>query len=217
MNDLFYELIMLDTASLEGVKDSAALEKYRKKYFELLDVVDEEGKIIGAAPRGFIHRCGLRHRAVHLIIFNTAGQFLLQRRGMEADNKPGRLDISAAGHVKAGETDFKVSALREIEEELGFACSQDRLKLVNEYNRNTPFNITKPYVRNCEYRILFSYEMTADESDRLEKEFANRTSKGEVFGLGWFSIEEVVKILNLGHVADGLVGSFTQFLSIHKM
>ncbi|MDI1279138.1 NUDIX domain-containing protein [Methylobacter sp.] len=89
---------------------------------ELLSVVDENDCIIGTCARHIIHATGLRHRAVHILVFNELGQLFLQKRSMKKDLNGGLWDTSAAGHVDAGE-DYGISAVREIEEELGISES----------------------------------------------------------------------------------------------
>jgi isopentenyldiphosphate isomerase len=87
---------------------------------ELLSVVDENDCIIDTCARNIIHATGLRHRAVHILVFNEQGQLFLQKRSMKKDMNGGLWDTSAAGHVDAGE-DYDASAGREIEEELGIS------------------------------------------------------------------------------------------------
>ncbi|HEY8095699.1 MAG TPA: NUDIX domain-containing protein [Methylobacter sp.] len=89
---------------------------------ELLSVVDENDCIIDTCARHVIHATGLRHRAVHILVFNGEGQLFLQKRSMKKDLNGGLWDTSAAGHVDAGE-DYDISAVREIEEELGITES----------------------------------------------------------------------------------------------
>lgn len=85
---------------------------------ELLDVVDENDNIIAVKTRGEIHAEGLMHRAVHILVFNSAGELFLQKRSLSKDEQPGKWDSSAAGHVDSGES-YDDCARREIEEELG--------------------------------------------------------------------------------------------------
>jgi isopentenyldiphosphate isomerase len=89
---------------------------------ELLSVVDENDCIIDTCARHIIHATGLRHRAVHILVFNEQGQLFLQKRSMKKDLNGGLWDTSAAGHVDAGE-DYDSSAVREIEEELGISAA----------------------------------------------------------------------------------------------
>ena len=41
---------------------------------EMLEVVDRWNRLIGQASRGMIHRLGLRHRAVHIFVFDHGRQ-----------------------------------------------------------------------------------------------------------------------------------------------
>jgi isopentenyldiphosphate isomerase len=88
---------------------------------ELLSVVDENDCIIDTCPRHIIHATGIRHRAVHILVFNELGLLFLQKRSMKKDLNGGLWDTSAAGHVDAGE-DYDISAIREVEEELGISA-----------------------------------------------------------------------------------------------
>ena len=85
---------------------------------ELLDVVDENDNIIAVRTRGEIHAECLMHRAVHILVFNSAGELFLQKRSLSKDEQPGKWDSSAAGHVDSGES-YDDCARREIAEELG--------------------------------------------------------------------------------------------------
>jgi isopentenyl-diphosphate delta-isomerase type 1 len=87
---------------------------------ELFDIVNARDEIVGQAPRREVHARGLWHRAVHVLIFNAAGQLFLQKRSMRKDTAPGCWDSSCSGHVDAGE-DYDAAAARELGEELGLA------------------------------------------------------------------------------------------------
>jgi len=93
---------------------------------ELFAVVDEMDRVIGAAPRSEVHGNNLRHRAVHIFIFNRAGELLLQKRSRWKDRHPNLWDSSAAGHVGAGE-DYDGTAARELGEELGVSAQLSRV------------------------------------------------------------------------------------------
>ena len=85
---------------------------------ETFPVVDDSDRVLGAAPRSKVHGDNLRHRAVHILIFNKKGEILLQKRTRWKDRHPLLWDSSAAGHVNAGE-DYNSAAQRELKEELG--------------------------------------------------------------------------------------------------
>jgi 16S rRNA (adenine1518-N6/adenine1519-N6)-dimethyltransferase len=93
---------------------------------ERFAVVDENDQVVGSAPRGEVHGNNLRHRAVHLFIFNRQGELFLQKRSPWKDRHPLLWDSSAAGHVDAGE-EYDEAAGRELEEELGIKTKLNRV------------------------------------------------------------------------------------------
>jgi 16S rRNA (adenine1518-N6/adenine1519-N6)-dimethyltransferase len=84
---------------------------------EMFPVVDESDQVIRAAPRGEVHGNNLRHRAVHILLFNAQNEVFLQKRSRWKDRHPSVWDSSAAGHVDAGE-EYDEAARRELREEL---------------------------------------------------------------------------------------------------
>ncbi|MCC5805531.1 MAG: NUDIX domain-containing protein [Opitutales bacterium] len=87
---------------------------------EWLDIVDAGDRVTGRGRRGIIHREGLMHRAVHILLRDAAGRYFVQRRSFAKDTFPGRWDSSASGHVDAGE-DYDTAMRRELGEELGWS------------------------------------------------------------------------------------------------
>jgi len=85
---------------------------------EMFDVVDENDRVIGREERAEVHRRGLRHRAVHVLVFNSRGEVFLQKRSMAKDTFPGAWDSSSSGHLCCGE-EYDACALRELHEEIG--------------------------------------------------------------------------------------------------
>ncbi len=70
---------------------------------EIFDVVDENNCVIKQLPRSEVHSLGLRHRSVHLLVFNSKGELFLQKRSMKKDCSPGTWDSSVSGHLDSGE------------------------------------------------------------------------------------------------------------------
>ena len=95
---------------------------------ELFDVVDQADNVVGQKPRSHVHREGLAHRAVHVLIFDRAGRIFLQKRSMRKDTWPGAWDSSASGHLGVGES-YDDCAVREVHEELGctLPCALEKL------------------------------------------------------------------------------------------
>lgn len=87
---------------------------------ELIDVLDPiTAEATGRTkPKPQIHRDGDWHRAAHIWIITPDDRVLLQKRSVAKENHPNMWDVSAAGHVSAGETAAE-AAVRETEEEVG--------------------------------------------------------------------------------------------------
>jgi isopentenyldiphosphate isomerase len=96
---------------------------------ELLDILDESGRPTGeVVAKSEAHRLGLWHRCFHCWICGSdpgGSYLLLQRRAGTKDTWPGYLDVTAAGHLAAGEE--TLDGLREVEEELGLRIVPERL------------------------------------------------------------------------------------------
>ncbi len=108
-----------ENVSLEQfVRLTQALSPEAPTSEEIFDVVDERDEVVGRDTRARVHRLGLRHRAVHILVFNRRGEVFLQKRSLKKDRQPGKWDSSASGHVDAGE-DYDHCALRELREEIG--------------------------------------------------------------------------------------------------
>lgn len=88
---------------------------------ELFDVVDSQDRVLRQAPRRVVHANGWRHRAVHVLVFNSCGEAFVQRRSLHKDMHPGLWDSSCSGHLDAGEA-YDEAARREFKEELGVAA-----------------------------------------------------------------------------------------------
>ena len=113
---------------------------------ELIDVLTAEGQPTGIRkPKNEIHRDGDWHRAAHIWIIARDGRFLLQRRSLRKENNPGLWDVSAAGHLSAGESAIE-AAVRETFEELGLRLDARDLEFVRTLrqlsilNNNTYFD-----------------------------------------------------------------------------
>lgn len=96
---------------------------------EVFDVYDENEQWVGTAERIEVHARGLWHRTFHCWLARPGedgeARVLFQRRSAGKDTNPGRYDITAAGHLVAGESPR--DAVRELEEELGVAVSFEEL------------------------------------------------------------------------------------------
>ena len=100
---------------------------------ELLDLVDADNTVIGTVARSRVHgEPALRHRAVHVLVYDNRGRLLLQKRSSAKQIQPGKWDTSVGGHLAAGES-YLAAAAREAAEELGLAIDAAALAPVHEY------------------------------------------------------------------------------------
>ena len=150
---------------------------------ELLDIYnaahEKTGRVIerdGAVLEGE------RLLLVHVCVFNSRGEMLIQRRSDNKDRYPGCWDVSAGGFVSSGE-DSREAVMREAKEELGLEFDESQLK----------FLLTEPfsYVLD-DFYIAFSD--ASAESLSFQKE--------EVSGLKWVGREEVFQMLSDGRFVD---------------
>jgi 16S rRNA (adenine1518-N6/adenine1519-N6)-dimethyltransferase len=119
-------------------------------------VVDENDRQIGTASRLEVHENNFRHRAVHIFIFNHAGEILLQNRSPWKDRHPLLWDSSAAGHVEANEG-YDEAAGRELLEELGASVRLDRIGKLPASEKTGQEFITV-YRGECDGPFAFPWE-----------------------------------------------------------
>ena len=137
----------------------------------MIDVRDESGERTGAVVwKSEAHRRGLWHRCFHCWICTPAtddgGPFLLaQRRAAEKDIWPGYLDVTAAGHLAAGED--PLDGLREVEEELGLRV--DPIRLVPLGTRRVELEIPVGMDREL-YDVFLVLDDTDPGDFRLQRE-----------------------------------------------
>ena len=138
---------------------------------EIFDVVNERDEVIDRKPRSEVHRLGLLHRAVHVLVFNSRGQIFLQKRSMKKDRQPGVWDSSSSGHVDSGE-DYDATAVREVWEEIGLRLAKPPKRL---------FKIAAG--RETDEEFVWVYQCESEGPFKLHPD--------EIDEGGWFAPEEV--------------------------
>lgn len=142
-------------------------------YGEFLEIVNIQNEVIGLACRGDIHRKQLKHRSVHIFVFNTAGELFLQKRVHTKDEFPGFYDSSAAGHVNPAESYYDAAA-RELKEELGITA---RLEKVAEL----------PASGDTGWEFVWFYKTVTNDAVKPNPE--------EIESGGFYSLREIKKCL----------------------
>jgi 16S rRNA (adenine1518-N6/adenine1519-N6)-dimethyltransferase len=123
---------------------------------ERFPVVDENDCKTGEATRAKVHANNLRHRAVHILVFNSDGEVLLQKRSAAKDRHPLSWDSSAAGHVEGDEA-YEQTAVRELGEELGISA---RLEVIGKIpaSEKTGHEFIEVYQAKCDGPFEFPAE-----------------------------------------------------------
>lgn len=124
---------------------------------EQFQVVDEQDRPLGRAPRSQVHANNSLHRAVHVLIFNPAGEVYLQFRSRVKDRHPLTWDSSTAGHVNHGEG-YDEAAARELREELGIHTKLEGIAKLPA-SKGTDFEFI------CLYRGLHHGELRPNPSE----------------------------------------------------
>ena len=151
---------------------------------ELIDIVDEKNQILEQQLKSKAHKEGLLHRVVHVWIHNSKGEILLQLRAKDKLLFPNMWDVSAAGHIAAGE-EVITSALREIEEEISLHLEEKDLEFAYVMRSSAKGK----YFQNEEFSYAYFYKFDGDISKlKLQEE--------EVQQIKFFSIEEIENMLN---------------------
>jgi len=97
---------------------TAVLESFATSEDELLVEVDKNNKEVGVINKLDAHMDPSRyHRAVHIMLFNTKGEVILQRRAFTKTYDPGAWDMPG-GHQAYGQTMGQTAEI-ELMEEMG--------------------------------------------------------------------------------------------------
>lgn len=141
---------------------------------EHLDYFDDNLNYLGTASRKEVHTKGFWHKTIHCWVLRKEGNenyLVFQQRSAQKEFNPLMLDISAAGHYAAGETDQE--ATREIEEELGLEVAWNNLHflgILQEANIiSGQFGVTAINREFCytyflvDHRPISSYQIQKEE------------------------------------------------------
>ncbi len=163
---------------------------------EILEIIDRDGNTLGTAPRSKIHgNPSLLHKVVHILIFNDAGDLLLQKRSMNKDVAPGRWDTSVGGHISPNE-DLTEAAKREMEEELGI-ISED-IKFIYSYLHSNPYESELVFTHSCIHNGPF------------------RFNNEEIDEVKFWDIEEIKDAIGIGVLSDNFESEIVTYLSFNN-
>ena len=138
---------------------------------EIFDIVNERDEVIGREKRKLVHQLGYKHRAEHVLVYNSRGKVFLQKRSIHKDTFPGAWDSSSSGHLDSGE-DYDQCAIRELREEIGLIITSPPRRL---------FKVAACLETGQEFVWVY----------RLDSEGPFRLHPGEIERGDWFGPEEV--------------------------
>tara|TARA_R110000868_G_scaffold91080_2_gene252646 strand:+ start:3801 stop:4322 length:522 start_codon:yes stop_codon:yes gene_type:complete len=125
---------------------------------EIIDVVDDNNNVINQKSRSEVHKLNLKHRSAHIIVINNLNQIFIQLRSSNKKQFPNKWDISAAGHLDAGESYLK-AAKRELLEELGIYITENKFQEIGNIaaSENNGFEFVKIYLVKYSGDIKLEY------------------------------------------------------------
>lgn len=188
-------LLALPVKSPKDINGAAAAADYICRLLvcrhELLEVIDMDGEIRGAAPRCEVHgNPAWLHRVVHVLVFDNANRLLLQKRAMTKTVAPGKWDTSVGGHVDCGES-IESAVRREMAEELGIRRAIPAFAY--QYIHSNDFESELVYTYVCHYdgRVRFNRE--------------------EIDTVAFWEIPEVIANLGRGRFSDNFEHEFSLY------
>ncbi len=150
---------------------------------EYVAILDENGNPTNErCLKSIAHRKGLFHATVHIWLFTSNGELLIQQRNPDKDTFPNLWDVSVAGHIEFGETPSK-AALREIHEEIGLRLHSDALLYLGTHLEKHKH--CSDFIDNELHHIYCSELLQPISSLKLQKE--------EVSKVRLINLEEIQK------------------------
>lgn len=131
---------------------------------EFLDVVNENDEVISIASKDEVYEKTLRHRIVHILIFNDEGEMALQLRSENVSFCPSHWSTSVGGHVQSEETYLEV-ARREYLEELGTVSD------LEEFNKDYYVEDGTPNKFLCTFKSIYNGPFHPDLEDVKKVDF----------------------------------------------
>lgn len=147
---------------------------------ELINWLDENGKIKGIVDKAIAHTLGLWHRSIHVWVINDKGEVLLQKRCSDKTLYPNHWDCTFAGHVGANEPS-ELAAMREGEEELGIIVNPGNLEKMATLKEELKFGD----IHSKEFVDIYLLHQNISES---ELSFQVE----EVADAKWFNLQDLI-------------------------
>jgi isopentenyldiphosphate isomerase len=111
---------------------------------ELVDVVDEDDRVVARVTRREMREQNLLHRNASVICLSSKGEVFVHRRVHTKDVFPSLYDLFASGVVGSGES-YDAAAKRELGEELGVVGPEPEPLFKHRYEGQSSRSFTMVY------------------------------------------------------------------------
>jgi isopentenyl-diphosphate delta-isomerase len=141
-----------------------------------VQLVDKNDNNVGAMEKLEAHEKGVLHRAISVLLFNTKGEILLQRRALHKYHTPGLWTNTCCSHPYP-EEEPKTAATRRLLEEMGLKEELD-------------------FVLKFIYKADFDNGLIEHELDHVFIGFSNQTphlNTDEAMAFNWMTIQQLKK------------------------
>ena len=163
---------------------------------EYIDIVTSKGEPTGkTALKSDAHKKGWYHNTIHVWLYTKEGEVLLQQRSHKKKIHPLLWDVSAAGHIDAGES-FIEAALRETYEEIGLQLRAKDLEKIGTFLHETNYGT----IQDNEFHQVFIAELTTELNQLKPQE-------DEVEALKLMSFEEFENLLAQSEINNHFIPS----------
>ena len=156
---------------------------------ELLNIVDNDDKIIGERTRTEIHQKGLLHREIHVYFITPNQELIFQHRAKDKDTYPDLLDATVGGHVEIGHS-YEETAVKELEEETGLKINISELIFINKTKRRSEDKITGKINNAFRESYVFLFKGNLDDL---------KIETGKALGFEIYSVEKLFSLSDVDH------------------
>jgi isopentenyl-diphosphate Delta-isomerase len=132
---------------------------------DTLILVDDGDEQVGLAAKMDVHRRGLKHRAVSVLVRDAKGRMLLQQRAAGKYHSQGLWANACCSHPRPGESNHN-AASRRLMEEMGIDCDDLAELFVARYRAQVSNELTEDEVVHV-FGGTFETGAVAPDSDEV--------------------------------------------------
>lgn len=147
----------------------------------MLEIIDENDKVVGLETRAKIHKEGLLHREIHVWFLTPKGEIIFQHRAKDKDTYPDKLDATVGGHVESN-TSYEDTAIKECKEETGVDIDPSNLLFLIKMKKKSFDKVTGLINNTIRSQYAYLYEGLIDNL---------QVEKGKAEGFEAWKIEDI--------------------------